>query len=67
MHYFIYILEQEVRDAIMRVFMGERMHESVRISIGTHVFGLEMQLNELVEAVRRTEKDSQDALTSSAR
>lgn len=67
MHYFIYILEQEVRDAIMRVFMGERMHESVHISIGTHVFGLEMQLNKLVEAVRRTEKDSQDALTSSAR
>lgn len=57
MRYFIYILEQEVRDAIVHVFMRERMHESVRISIGTHVFGLEMQLIELVEAFR-TEKES---------
>lgn len=27
------------------------MHESIRISTGVHVFGLEMQLIELVEAV----------------
>lgn len=42
MRYFIYILEQEVRDAVMHVFMRERMHERVHISIGAHVFGLEM-------------------------
>lgn len=58
MRYFIYILEQEVRDAFMHVFVWERMHESVCISIGAHMFGLEMQLIELVEAAGRTEKDS---------
>lgn len=42
----------------MHVFMRERMHESVRLSVGAYVIGLEMQLTELVEAVERTEKDS---------
>lgn len=58
MRYFIYILEQEVQDAFMHFYMRERMHESVRVCIGAHVFGLEIQLIELVEAVRRTGKDS---------
>lgn len=57
MCYFIYILEQEVRDAFMHVSMREHMHESIHISTGAHVFGLEMQLIELVEAVGRTKKE----------
>lgn len=58
MRHFIYILEQEVPDAFMHVFMRDCMHESVFISNGAQVFGLEMQLIELVDTVGRTEKDS---------
>lgn len=42
----------------MRAVMSERMPECVRISISLHVFGLEMQLIELAEALGRTELDS---------
>lgn len=48
----------------MHAFMSERMHECVRISINLHVFGLEIQLIELAEALGRTRAFTEATLST---